>query len=60
VQPPGELESQVVIEQARGIAAQHNTVPVDRAYQLMRWYARNNNVSLCSVAEVIAALGSQI
>src|SRR5664279_6417164 len=40
------LDSRVVIEQAKGITAHQNTVPVDQAYQLMRRHARNNNCLL--------------
>jgi hypothetical protein len=31
-QPHGAVESRVVIGQAEGITAQHNTVPVNQAY----------------------------
>jgi GAF domain-containing protein len=54
------LESRVVIEQAKGITAQQNTVTVDRAYQMMRRHARNNNSSLRIVAEAIVAVGLQV
>jgi GAF domain-containing protein len=37
------LESRVVIEQAKGITAQQNSVRIDQAYQLMRGHARSNN-----------------
>src|ERR1035437_5392815 len=42
----GALEARVVIERAEGINVQHNTGPVDQAYQLMLRHARNNNTSL--------------
>jgi len=51
------LESRVVIEQAKGITAQQNSVTVDQAYRLMRGHARNNNASLRTVAEAIVAVG---
>jgi len=54
------LESRVVIEQAKGITAQQNTVTVDHAYQLMRRHARNNNASLRLVAEAIVGVGLQV
>jgi AmiR/NasT family two-component response regulator len=56
----GALESRVVIEQAQGITAQHNTVLLDQAYQFMRRHARNNNSRQHSVAEAIVAAGSQV
>ena len=51
------LQSRVIIEQAKGITAQQNSVTVDQAYQLMRRHARNNNASLRLVAEAIVAPG---
>jgi AmiR/NasT family two-component response regulator len=54
------LESRVVIEQARGITAQKNSVTVDQAYRLIRRHARNNNASLRMVAEAIVAVGLQV
>jgi GAF domain-containing protein len=54
------LESRVVIEQAKGITAQQNSVTVDNAYQLIRRHARNNNASLRQVAEAIVAVGLQV
>src|SRR5450759_2941061 len=51
------LESRIVIEQAKGITAEQNSVTVDQAYQLMRSHARNNNASLRLVAEAIVAVG---
>ena len=54
------LESRVVIEQAKGITAQQNSVSIDQAYQLMRGHARNNNASLRLVAEAIVAVGLHV
>jgi GAF domain-containing protein len=54
------LESRVVIEQAKGITAQQNSVTVDQAYQCMRRHARNNNASLRVVAEAIVAVGLRV
>jgi GAF domain-containing protein len=54
------LESRVVIEQAKGITAQQNTVSVDQAYHLMRGHARSNNASIRAVAEAIVAVGLQV
>jgi PAS domain S-box-containing protein len=51
------LESRVVIEQAKGITAQQNSVSVDQAFKLMRTHARKNNTSLQKVAEAIVAVG---
>jgi GAF domain-containing protein len=56
----GALESRVVIEQAKGITAQQNSVSIDQAYQRMRGHARSNNTSLRVVAEAIIAVGLQV
>ena len=44
------LESRVVIEQAKGILAEHNHIAVDEAFVLLRGYARNKNRSLRDTA----------
>jgi GAF domain-containing protein len=54
------LESRVVIEQAKGITSQRHAISVDKAYQLMRSHARNNNASLRVVAEAIVAVGLRV
>jgi GAF domain-containing protein len=56
----GALESRVIIEQAKGITSEHNSVTLDRAYQLMRGHARNNNASLRAVAEAVVAVGLKV
>jgi len=54
------LESRVVIEQAKGITAQQNSVTIDQAYQLMRRHARSNHASLRAVAEAIVSVGLKV
>src|SRR5664280_2827390 len=54
------LESRIIIEQAKGITAYKNAVTIDKAYQLMRRHARNNNASLRLVAEAIVAVGLEV
>jgi AmiR/NasT family two-component response regulator len=54
------LNSRVVIEQAKGITSQQNSVTIDQAYQRMRRHARSNNASLHVVAEAIVAVGLQV
>jgi len=54
------LEARIVIEQAKGITFQQNSVTLEQAYQLMRSHARDNNASLRTVAEAIVALGLQV
>jgi len=56
----GALESRVVIEQAKGITAQQNTISVDQAYHRMRGHARSNNASIRAVAEAIVTVGLQV
>jgi transcriptional regulator with GAF, ATPase, and Fis domain len=45
------LESRIVIEQAKGIVAEHGHVSIDTAFTLLRGYARNNNVLLSQTAQ---------
>jgi GAF domain-containing protein len=54
------LESRIVIEQAKGITAQQNSVTINEAYQRIRGHARNNNASLRTVAEAIVAVGLRV
>jgi len=49
----GALESRVVIEQAKGIVAEHDHVSVDDAFRLLRGYARTHNRLLRQTAEQI-------
>ena len=58
------LNSQVIIEQAKGMLAEYLTVTVDDAFQRLRDYARYHNLKLSQVAAdvvdrriPIAALG---
>jgi AmiR/NasT family two-component response regulator len=39
------LNSRVIIEQAKGMLAEYLTVTVDDAFELLRNYARNHNLS---------------
>ena len=54
------LESRIIIEQAKGITAQQNSVTIDQAYQLMRAHARNHNARLRVVAEAIVSVGLKV
>ncbi|MGO9874814.1 MAG: GAF and ANTAR domain-containing protein [Acidimicrobiia bacterium] len=47
------LESRVLIEQAKGIVAEHHHVSVDDAFQLLRGYARKHNRLLRQTANDI-------
>jgi len=44
------LDSRVLIEQAKGVLAERHGVEVDRAFEAMRRYARNQRVKLHDVA----------
>lgn len=46
----GALNSRVIIEQAKGVLAQHFGVSMDVAFNRLRSYARNNNLRLAEVA----------
>jgi GAF domain-containing protein len=54
------LESRIVIEQAKGITSQQNSVTLEQAYQRMRSHARNNHASLRVVAEAIVGVGLRV
>ncbi len=55
MQLEGALASRVVIEQAKGIIAEHRRVDVDTAFTLLRGFARSNQRPLSDTArEVIA------
>ena len=45
------LDSRVIIEQAKGMIAEHESVTMDGAFSLIRTYARNNNLPLTETAE---------
>lgn len=49
------LNSRIVIEQAKGIVAEHTGSEVGQAYQLLRWYARDRNLPLRAVASAVVA-----
>ncbi len=49
----GALESRVVIEQAKGIVAEHRHISIDNAFTLLRGYARNHNRLLSQTAHEI-------
>ncbi len=46
------LQSRIVIEQAKGALAQIHSSDPDQAFELMRGYARRNNIRLGDVAQV--------
>ena len=46
----GALQSRILIEQAKGIVAEHNHVSIDDAFKLLRGYARNHNRLLGNTA----------
>lgn len=47
------LNSRVIIEQAKGVIAQLHGVGMDDAFRTLRHYARNNNVALRDVADLV-------
>ena len=51
----GALNSRIVIEQAKGMIAQHNSVDVDTAFDRLREHARSNQVRLADLARGIVA-----
>ena len=51
VQLSGALTSRVVIEQAKGVVSERARVGLEDAFQLLRNYARNNNLRLTDVSQ---------
>jgi GAF domain-containing protein len=49
------LNSRVVVEQAKGVLAQHHGVDMDVAFDRLRMYSRNRNLRLAEVARQLAA-----
>ena len=44
------LDSRIVIEQAKGVIAEHNRITVDDAFALLRGFARDHNWLLSEAA----------
>jgi transcriptional regulator with GAF, ATPase, and Fis domain len=49
------LTSRVVIEQSKGVLAQHGELDMAEAFAVLRRYARDNNLRVTSVAEAIVS-----
>jgi AmiR/NasT family two-component response regulator len=49
------LSSRILLEQAKGVLSATGAMDVEEAFKTMREYARNNNVTLRSVAEAVTA-----
>jgi AmiR/NasT family two-component response regulator len=47
------LNSRVVIEQAKGVLAERNTLTMDEAFDALRRHARNHNLKLGDVAGAV-------
>jgi GAF domain-containing protein len=47
------LDSRIVIEQAKGMLAEHGKLPMDAAFGVLRSYARNGNHKLVRLAEAV-------
>lgn len=54
------LDARVVIEQAKGIIAQHDSISVDDAFDRIRRYARRVNAPVRTVAEAIVTVGLRL
>ncbi|TGO03946.1 GAF and ANTAR domain-containing protein [Serinibacter arcticus] len=51
------LETRVLLEQAKGILAEANTITVTEAFSLIRRYARNRNIKIHDVANAVVHMG---
>ena len=51
------LDSRVLVEQAKGLIAGERGISVDASFEILRRHARNNNVTLRSVADAVVHLG---
>ena len=49
------LNSRIILEQAKGVLAERAHVSLDQAFAMLRGYARNHNVRLRDVAELLIA-----
>ena len=47
------LNTRIVIEQAKGVLAEHGGVPMEKTFALLRAYARKNRVKLSDVAHSV-------
>lgn len=47
------LNSRVIIEQAKGVLAQHGNLTMDAAFDRLRRYARTHNARLSEVARKV-------
>lgn len=51
----GALTSRIVIEQAKGIIAEHGRLDMDHAFERLRSYARSHNRRLTELAQAVVA-----
>ena len=49
------LDSRIIVEQAKGVIAEHAHIDVEMAFTALRTYARNHNERLVDVAHAVAA-----
>lgn len=54
------LESRIVVEQAKGIIADHNSIGVDRAFERIRRHAAAHGTPLVEVAHAIVRVGLRV
>lgn len=51
----GALDSRIIIEQAKGVIAQHRAIQINEAFQLLRSHSRDNGLRLRDTAELIVS-----
>ena len=47
------LRSRVMLEQAKGVLAQRGDLTMTQAFEVLRWFARDRNLTLSEVAEAV-------
>ncbi len=47
------LNTRIVVEQAKGVLSERGNIPMEQTFELLRSYARRNNLKLSAVAQSV-------